>query len=136
VNYADIARDVGVSVMTIREWLTILERSFHVVTIAPYYRSFSKRLVKTPKVYFLDSGLHAWLTGWNDPDTALSGPLADSLFENWVVGLLVRGAGSGAVHRVGSMPETTAARGRWRKVDHRKGPGRPHRYRRIKAGAR
>jgi uncharacterized protein len=90
VNYADIARDVGVSAMTIREWLTILERSFHVVTIAPYYRSFSKRLVKTPKVYFLDSGLHAWLTGWNDPDTSLSGPLAGSLFENWVVGLLVR----------------------------------------------
>jgi len=92
VNCADIARDVGVSAMTIREWLTILERSFHVITIAPYYRSFSKRLVKTPKVYFLDSGLHAWLTGWNDPDTALSGPLAGSLFENWVVGLLVRGS--------------------------------------------
>lgn len=91
VNYADLARDVGVSAMTIRAWLAILERSFHVITIAPYYRSLSKRLVKTPKVYFLDSGLHAWLTGWNDPDTALSGPLAGSLFENWVVGLLVRG---------------------------------------------
>ena len=92
VNFADIARDVGVSAMTIREWLTVLERSFHVLTIPPFYRSFSKRLVKTPKVYFLDSGLHAWLTGWHDPDTALSGPLAGSLFENWVVGMLIRSA--------------------------------------------
>ncbi len=101
VNFADIARDVGVSAMTIREWLTILERSFHVITISPFYRSFSKRLVKTSKVYFLDSGLHAWLTGWHDPDTALAGPLAGSLFENWVMGMLVRSAWHrGHEHRI------------------------------------
>ena len=92
VNYAGLAREVGVSAMTIRAWTTILERSFHILTVPPYYRSLSKRLVKTPKVYFLDSGLHAWLTGWHDPETALDGPMAGQLLENWVVGLIVRSA--------------------------------------------
>ena len=90
INYTELAKEVGVSANTIRDWTTILERSFHVVTIAPWFRSFSKRLVKTPKIYFLDSGLHAYLTGWDDADTALRGPLAGFMLENWVIGLLVR----------------------------------------------
>jgi predicted AAA+ superfamily ATPase len=90
VDYSSMAREVGVSVNTIRQWTTILERSYHVYFLHPYYRSLSKRLVKTPKVYFLDSGLHAYLTGWTDPEQALRGPLAGQLFENWVVSNLVK----------------------------------------------
>jgi hypothetical protein len=90
INYSGLARDIGVSVNTIREWTTILERSFHIYLLHPYYRSLNKRLVKTPKIYFLDSGLQAYLTGWSDPEQALRGPLAGQLFENWVVSNLVR----------------------------------------------
>ncbi len=90
INYSSLAREVGVSVNTTREWTTILERSFHIYLLYPYYRSLSKRLVKTPKIYFLDSGLQAYLTGWSNPEQALRGPLAGQLFENWVVSNLVR----------------------------------------------
>jgi hypothetical protein len=92
VNFTELSKEVGVSAVTVRDWMEILERSFHIVSIGPFFNSFSKRLVKSPKVYFLDSGLHAWLTGWQDPETALRGPLAGQLFENWVMGLLVRSA--------------------------------------------
>ena len=81
---------ICVSANTIRDWTHILERSFHILVVPPWYRSYSKRLVKTPKIYFLDSGLHAYLTGWENPETALKGPLAGPMLENWVVGLLVR----------------------------------------------
>jgi uncharacterized protein len=90
LNFTELSKEVGVSVNTIRAWTEILERSFHVFILPPFFRSFSKRLVKTPKIYFLDSGLHAYLTGWQDPETALRGPLAGQMVENWVLGLLVR----------------------------------------------
>jgi predicted AAA+ superfamily ATPase len=92
INYSELAKEVGVSAVTIRSWTEILTRSFHIATVGPYFRSLSKRLVKTPKIYFLDSGLQAWLTGWQDPETALRGPLAGQMLENWVVGLLIRSA--------------------------------------------
>ena len=82
--------DRGVAVNTIKQWTTVLEKSFHIYLLSPYYRSLNKRLVKTPKIYFLDSGLQAYLTGWNDPEQALRGPLAGQLFENWVIGNAIR----------------------------------------------
>jgi uncharacterized protein len=90
LNYASIANEVGVSVNTVKEWTYILMKGFQVYVLSPYFRSFSKRLVKTPKLYFTDSGLQAYLSGWTDPATALTGPLAGQMFENWVVGSLLR----------------------------------------------
>lgn len=90
LNFSELSREVGASVNTIKEWTAILQRSFHVLLLAPFYRSFTKRLVRTPKVYFLDSGLHAYLTGWHEPEQALRGPLSGQLFENWVVSNIVR----------------------------------------------
>ncbi|OHD72129.1 MAG: hypothetical protein A2177_06215 [Spirochaetes bacterium RBG_13_68_11] len=90
VNFTELARDAGVSVNTIRQWTTILEKSYHICLLHPYYRSLSKRLVKTPKVYFLDSGLQAFLTGWSGPEQAMRGPLAGQIFENWVVSTLIK----------------------------------------------
>ncbi len=90
MNFASLSREVGVSVNTIRSWTTTLERSYHILLLSPYYRSLGKRLVKTPKVYFLDSGLQSYLTGWSDPQSAARSPLAGQLFENWVVSNIVR----------------------------------------------
>ena len=90
LNFSELSREAGVSVNTIKEWATILQRSFHIILLAPYYRSLTKRLVRTPKIYFLDSGLHSYLTGWHEPEQAILGPLAGQLFENWVVSNIVR----------------------------------------------
>ena len=90
VNFTELSRDAGVSSNAIRQWTTILQKSYHVCLLQPYYRSLSKRLVKTPKVYFLDSGLHAFLTGWSEPEQAMRGPLAGQIFENWVVSTLIK----------------------------------------------
>jgi predicted AAA+ superfamily ATPase len=90
VNFANLAREVGVAPNTIREWVTILEKGFHIYLLKPYFHNFSKRLVKSPKIYFLDSGLQAYLTGWSDPETTLHGPMAGHMFENWVVSNLLR----------------------------------------------
>jgi uncharacterized protein len=90
LNYANIASDVGVSPNTVKEWTYILRKGFQVYLLSPYYRSYSKRLVKAPKVYFLDSGLQAYLSGWTNPDTTLRGPMAGHIFENWVVGNVIR----------------------------------------------
>jgi predicted AAA+ superfamily ATPase len=90
LNLSELSRDAGVSVNTIKEWVAILQRSFHIILLAPFFRSFAKRLVRTPKVYFLDSGLHAYLTGWHEPEQTMQGPLAGQLFENWVVSNILR----------------------------------------------
>jgi hypothetical protein len=90
LNYSNLAGEVGVSVNTIKEWTNILVRGFQIYLLKPYFHSFSKRLVKTPKVYFLDSGLQAYVTGWKDAETALRGPMAGHMFENWVVTNLLR----------------------------------------------
>lgn len=85
VNFADLARDVGVSIPTARSWLSILELGFVVQTLAPFHGNVSKRLAKTPKLYFYDTGLLCHLLGITDvPDLANSGYLG-AVFENFVV---------------------------------------------------
>lgn len=91
LNMTSLASDVGVKTPTIRSWLTILERSFQITLLSPYYRNLTSRQVKTPKVYFLDTGLITHLLKWNDPKTALQGPMAGALFENWVVSQIIKG---------------------------------------------
>jgi uncharacterized protein len=61
LNYTDISKDVGVAVNTIKSWVSVLEASFQIIIIEPYYRNAGKRLVKSPKVYFKDSGLLCYL---------------------------------------------------------------------------
>jgi predicted AAA+ superfamily ATPase len=62
LNYADLARDCGISVGTARNWLSVLEANLQVLLLPPYHSNLSKRLYKTPKLYFLDTGLCAYLT--------------------------------------------------------------------------
>ena len=85
VNALDLAGAVGVSAPTIRSWITLLEASFIVFVLRPYYRNFGKRLVKSPKIYFAEPGLAAWLLGIRTEEQMATHPLVGNLFENMVV---------------------------------------------------
>jgi len=82
---AGLARDCGLSQPTIGAWIGVLEASFVVTLLPPYFRNFGKRLIKTPKLYFLDAALVTTLTRQPNGTAALAGPLGGALFEGWVV---------------------------------------------------
>ena len=85
LNLSTLAGDVGVSGTTLKHWLSILEASFVVFRLPPYYRNFGKRLVKSPKIYFTEPGLACWLLGIESAAEAARDPLHGHLFENLVV---------------------------------------------------
>jgi predicted AAA+ superfamily ATPase len=82
---AGLARDCGLSQPTIGAWIGVLEASFVVALLPPYFRNYGKRLIKAPKLYFLDSALVTTLTRQPDGAAALAGPMGGALFEGWVV---------------------------------------------------
>ncbi len=90
LNLADMARDVGVVPNTAKHWLSILQASGLVWLLEPYHTNLSKRLVKTPKLYFLDTGLAAYLTEWSSPATLEAGALSGAIFETWVLGEMLK----------------------------------------------
>ncbi|HFE53807.1 MAG TPA: DUF4143 domain-containing protein, partial [Bacteroidetes bacterium] len=90
LNVSEVARDIGISVNTARAWLSVLEASFQIVLLRPYYANLGKRLVKSPKLYFLDAALPAYLTGLFDARHALLGPMGGALLENAVFGEIYR----------------------------------------------
>ena len=90
LNLSDLARDVDIAHNTARSWLSILESSGIVYLLEPFYTNLSKRLVKAPKLYFLDTGLAAYLTGWGSPETLEAGAMSGAFFESWVVGELLK----------------------------------------------
>jgi len=75
LNLTDVARDLGIAVNTAKAWLSVLEATFQVIVLRPYHANTGKRLVKTPKVYFTDTGILCYLAGLKDPDHAAAGPL-------------------------------------------------------------
>jgi hypothetical protein len=85
LNLSDLARDVDVSVPTAKSWLSVLVASYQVFLLQPYHTSVTKRLVKTPKLYMLDTGLCAQLTGWTSPETLAGGAMRGAVFETHVV---------------------------------------------------
>ncbi|MEK7726996.1 MAG: ATP-binding protein [candidate division KSB1 bacterium] len=90
LNISALSRDLGIAVNTVKAWLSLLEASFQIVLLKPYYVNLGKRLVKAPKLYFLDAALPAYLTGLVDPKHALRGPMGGPLFENAVFAELFR----------------------------------------------
>lgn len=90
LNLSDLARDVGIAVNTARDWLTILEASFQVFLLRPYFVNLGKRLVKSPKVYFTDTGTLCYLVGLRDWEHAAAGPLGGAILENMVVAELYK----------------------------------------------
>jgi predicted AAA+ superfamily ATPase len=82
---SDVARDIGVSVNTIRAWLGVLEATYQVIILRPYFSNVRKRLVKTPKIYLTDVGTLCYLVGLRDIDHLATGPMAGAVFETFVV---------------------------------------------------
>lgn len=90
-NASRIGADVGIDQKTATSWLGILESSFIAFRLPPHFRNFRKRLVKTPKLYFHDTGLVCRLLGIVSPDQIVTHPLRGALFENWVITELLKG---------------------------------------------
>ena len=84
VNFADLARNVDIDQKTAKAWLSILETAGLVHLLRPYHTNITKRLIKTPKLYFLDTGLCAYLTGWSSPQTLEAGAMSGAILETWM----------------------------------------------------
>ncbi len=85
LNLSDVARDLGIVFSTAKQWLSVLEASFIVIVLRPYIENAGKRLVKSPKVYFTDTGTLCYLTGLKDPGHAVFSPMSGAIFETAVV---------------------------------------------------
>jgi predicted AAA+ superfamily ATPase len=90
LSLSDLARDSDVSVNTAKEWLGMLEASGQIFLLRPYYKNITKRLIKAPKLYFLDTGLVCYLTGWRKADITVKGAFAGALFETFVVAEILK----------------------------------------------
>ena len=89
-NADSIARDVGVTSKTISQWTSILESSGIIKLLQPYEKNVSNRAIKTPKVYFMDTGLVCYLVGWSSSQVAMNGAMSGSLFENFAVSEIIK----------------------------------------------
>lgn len=85
LNLADMARDADVAPNTAKKWLSVLQTSGLVFLLEPYFNNHLKRMVKAPKLYFLDTGLAAYLTQWSSPETLEAGAASGAFFETWVI---------------------------------------------------
>ncbi len=90
LNYADMASDVGISEVTIKSWLNILQASGIIYQLQPYFNNITKRIIKTPKLYFMDTGLCAFLTGWLNADVLERGAMARAMLETYVVAEIIK----------------------------------------------
>lgn len=85
VNLASLANDVGVSAPALRQWLSVLKASYLVFELPPWFENIGKRLIKSPKLYFADTGLAAFLLGIHTAEQASRDPLRGNLYENLIV---------------------------------------------------
>jgi len=92
VNLASLSNDVGVSSTTIRNWLSVLKASFVVFELPPFFENIGKRVIKSPKIYFTDVGLAAFLLGIHTEEQATRDPLRGNLYENLVISDIIKGA--------------------------------------------
>lgn len=90
LNVSDIARDVGISNDTAKRWLKILEKSDIVFFLRPYSNNLLKRTIKTPKMYFFDTGLVAYLTRYSSPEILANGAINGAILENYVVSEIIK----------------------------------------------
>lgn len=90
INLSDLARDLGVALNTVKAWLSVLEATFQVIILRPYFANIGKRLVKTPKIYFTEVGTLCYLAGLRDPEHAAAGPMGGAIFETAVLSEVVK----------------------------------------------
>jgi hypothetical protein len=100
LNMSDLARDVGMSVPTIKKWISILEASYQIFLLPPHFNNLGKRVIKSPKVYFLDTGIASYLMGLHAEEPLKRGPMMGPLFETLVVSEWVK-----AFYHRGERPE-------------------------------
>jgi hypothetical protein len=92
VNLVSLGNDVGASATTIRNWLSVLKASYVVFELPPFFENVQKRVIKSPKIYFTDVGLAAFLLGIHTPEQAFRDPLRGNLYENLVIADIVKSA--------------------------------------------
>jgi len=85
LNCSSIGNDAGLSHNTVKEWLSVLEASYITFRLPPHFQNFSKRLIKSPKLYFFDTGLLCWLLGIRSADQLATHPLRGAIFENYII---------------------------------------------------
>lgn len=90
LNMSDLSRDMGLSVPTVKRWLSFLEAAYVIFLLPPYYKNFGKRLTKSPKLYFWDVGIVSSLVGIQTREHYENGPMAVFLFENYVIAELMK----------------------------------------------
>jgi predicted AAA+ superfamily ATPase len=90
LNYANIAVEVGINETTVKSWLSILQTSGIIYLLQPYSNNLTKRILKTPKLYFLDTGLVSYLTKWNTPETLENGAFSGAILETYVVSEILK----------------------------------------------
>jgi predicted AAA+ superfamily ATPase len=90
LNYADLAKDVGISLPTAKHWVSILQTSGVIVLLEPYFNNALKRIVKSPKMYYMDTGLCAYLTRWDSPETLEVSAMTGQFFETYAVSEIVK----------------------------------------------
>lgn len=90
LNMADIARDAGIDQTTAKAWFSVLQASDLIYILEPFSLNVAKRIIKTPKVYFTDTGLACYLSRWATPETLMNGAMAGSMFETYVLGEILK----------------------------------------------
>ena len=90
LNYGAVANEVGVSNETVKRWVSVLRTSRIIYLMEPYFNNHLKRVIKTPKIYFMDVGLLAYLTKWPTPETLANGAKAGNIFETFVISEIVK----------------------------------------------
>lgn len=90
LNMSDMARDADIAPNTAKQWLSVLQASGLVFLLEPYYNNTAKRMVKAPKLYFLDTGLASYLTQWTSPETLEAGAANGNLFETWAITEIIK----------------------------------------------
>jgi len=99
INYTSISNSIGVSQPTVKKWLSLLETSGILFVLPPHYKNFKKRIVKTPKLYFTDTGVLSFLLSIRNPDELISHPLWGNIFETFIISELYK-----RVHHTGEKP--------------------------------
>lgn len=90
LNYANLANEVDIDTKTAKAWLSVLEASGLVYLLQPYHRNLAKRMLKSPKLYFLDTGLAAYLTKWSSPEALEAGSMSGAILETWAVAEILK----------------------------------------------
>ena len=90
LNYGAVANEVGISNETVKRWVSVLRTSRIIYLLEPYFNNHLKRVIKTPKIYFMDVGLLAYLTKWPTPETLANGAKAGNIFETFIISEIVK----------------------------------------------